>query len=97
MTNKYVYEIIDYFDVWGNQEEGWQVNNERNTGIEVSIPLPDDEWKEDDTIEKLKSVGFLSENASIDNIEVVWNDEERAEILEKETDKPLGCLIAKGC
>jgi len=31
------YEIIDY-DVWGNEEDGWQVNQSFHTGRFVEIP-----------------------------------------------------------
>ena len=31
------YEIIDY-DVWGNEEDGWQVNQAFHTGRFVEIP-----------------------------------------------------------
>ena len=32
-----VISIIDYFDVWGNPQDGWEVNNSRHTDINEII------------------------------------------------------------
>ena len=53
-------EIVNYFDVWGNAEEGYEVNNQcvEETGIYVSY---DD--GEDAIIQKLVDMGLLKDTA----------------------------------
>ncbi len=51
------YRLVNYFDVWGNAKDGWEVNNQC---IEF-----DDLWITDDTTEKeilkyLMDIHFLS-------------------------------------
>ena len=53
------FEIINY-DVWGNSQDGFEVNNAYSTGIFVDINKNDS----DKTIlKKLKEVGFLKKTA----------------------------------
>lgn len=40
----YKYQLIDYFDVWGNEEDGYEVNN---STIEFQVILPYDATVED--------------------------------------------------
>lgn len=48
-------ELINYFDVWGNPEEGWEVNNLCKEGF---LELPED-FSNEDLLEALKDFGFL--------------------------------------
>ena len=53
------FEIIQY-DVWGNPQDGFEVNNSFSTGIFIDI----NENDTDKTIlKKLKEVGFLKKTA----------------------------------
>lgn len=58
-------ELVDYYDVWGNAEDGYEVNNiSREDTFEL-------ENLEDETIiEKLKEIHYLNENATPENITV---------------------------
>ena len=51
-----IYEIIDHFDVWGNETDGYSVNDSINTNIQVEITDKDDDK---DIIQKLIDVGYL--------------------------------------
>ena len=54
------YEIIDHFDVWGNETDGYTVNDSINTHIRVEIADTDNDT---DIIQKLIDVGYLHDNA----------------------------------
>lgn len=36
-NNKQTFEIISY-DVWGNERDGYEINDKHNTGLTVSLP-----------------------------------------------------------
>lgn len=74
-----------YFDVWGNETDGWEVNN--LCCLYEGICLED---LEDSTlIEKLKELGFFNEKASTENTEVVdWYP--YLEVVDKDTQYPFG-------
>ena len=81
-------KLVDYFDVWGNAVDGWDVNNS------LCIMIGDIELEnfEDKTIIKaLHEIGWLTKLATLETIEI--NDEYPFfEITEKETGFPLGRL-----
>ena len=57
MTRKY--RLVNYFDVWGNEKDGYEVNN--------LCTEADDLWIDDDSTTKeianfLVSIGFLNTN-----------------------------------
>lgn len=80
-------KLVDYFDVWGNAEDGWEVNN-----LCVLIETIELENLEDETIlDALHEIGWLSELATLETIEI--SDEYPFfEITEKGTGCPLGRL-----
>lgn len=82
------YKIIDYYDVWSNEENGYEVNNLCTcaTGIEIA-----DDTTDADIINYLKSINFLSENATTETVELD-GDDFYIELTEKETGYPLGRL-----
>jgi hypothetical protein len=59
------YTVINYFDVWGNEIDGYEVNNQCEQG---SIIIPDD-VKDFDIVIMMKDLGYLSsaEGVSISN------------------------------
>ena len=61
------YKLIDYYDVWSNEEDGYEVNNLSTcvTGIEIA-----DDTTDADIINYLKSINFLSEKATTETVEV---------------------------
>ena len=64
------FEIINY-DVWGNPQDGFEVNNAYSTGIFVDINKNDS----DKTIlKKLKEVGFLKKTAKYICFEIEGED-----------------------
>lgn len=51
------YSLINYFDVWGNAKDGWEVNNlcTEKTGITITDDATDKE-----ILDYLVHVGFLA-------------------------------------
>ena len=82
------YKLIDYFDVWGNAEEGYEVNNLCTAIEEVEIPL---DAVAEDIIRILKEVNYLHEEAETALFEVV-GDGEMIEIFRESDMYPLGRL-----
>lgn len=82
------YKLIDYYDVLGNEKDGYEVNNLSTcvTGIEIA-----DDATDTDIINYLKSINFLSEKATTETVEVD-GDDLFIELTEKETGYPLGRL-----
>ena len=82
------FDLVDY-DVWGNEEEGWEVND-------VSI-VERDIWISDDTTEKELLdflAGFYLDPKAVDRCEVEWTDPDLIEIFEKDTYMPI-CSLRK--
>lgn len=83
-----VYDLINYFDVWGNEEDGWDVNNLSRD--ETDIYISDDLTDEEIVDYLIDEVGFLSPQAR-GNVEV-WNDGDMIEFSVASTGEPLGRL-----
>lgn len=80
------YRLVNYFDVWGNEEDGWEVNNLCNEG-EIEV----DDTSSKGLLEAVKDFGFFNENATMDTVEV-YNDYDFVEFFEKSNNKPLARL-----
>ena len=87
------FDLIDYFDVWGNEEDGWEVNNQ--AVVENKIWISDDTTDEElfnylrDTIE------FFSRYAEFSDVIVEWDDPYFIEIFRAEDMMPLCSLRAR--
>jgi hypothetical protein len=80
------YQLVDYFDVWGNEEDGYEVNNLSRLDIYIYIT---DEATKEDIIKELIVCDYLKPNASLENIEVEWNDEFFIELFQKDNMYPI--------
>ena len=82
----YKLRLINYFDVWGNAKEGWDINN---ACIEW-----DDVWScelDDRTLLNiLKNTRFLKKNVKINQVVFEWLGPEICEILTRRDGYPLG-------
>lgn len=91
------YKLVDYFDVWGNEEDGWDVNNVciyYNTD-ETCLRISEDATDEE-ILEYLVQIGYLKTiDESVKITDVVYLescDIEVIEIRQTENDFPLGRL-----
>ena len=84
----YRLRLIDYFDIWGNKKDGYEVNN---ACIEW-----DDVWTselDDKTLLRiLKNTDFLQKKVRINQIDFDWLGPECCEILTRRNRYPLGRL-----
>lgn len=82
------WELIDYFDVWGNEQAGWEVNNQSVVSHGITIT---DDCNNDTIIDYLINNGFLLQTADTDDFYILW-DVDYIEIFEKRNGKPLYCF-----
>jgi len=82
----YRLRLTNYFDVWGNKKDGYEVND---ACIEW-----DDVWScelDNKTLLKiLKNTDFLQQNVRINQIDFEWLGPEVCEISVRKTQYPLG-------
>jgi hypothetical protein len=83
--NKMLVRIVDYYDVLGNEEEGYDVNGIAVFG-EYNVR------KDFDGFNLLKKVGFLSKEATRGKLDVYSLEEDYEEYYDKKTGMPL-CRI----
>jgi len=79
-------QIINYFDVWSNEDDGFDVNDVSMFGrFEV-----DTEWEDRlELLTWLQSVGFIADHATLEDITIDWNDG-YIELTETKNGMPLG-------
>jgi len=86
------YDLIHYFDVWGNPVDGWEVNNQCVEFDDLNI---DDSCTRKEIITFLKSIGFLSTNDMLRFIVDDYTYDGVIEIYERKGYKPLCSLREK--
>ena len=85
MTRRY--QLINYFDVWGNAKDGWEVNNQC---VEEENIWIDDDCTKKEICDYLKRIGYLTTS---DMRKLFVEDlGEMIEIYEKKTMCPLCSL-----
>ena len=78
------YRLVNYFDVWGNKKDGYEVNNQC---IEADDLVIADDATPKEICEYLKSINMLA-TSDMRRLEVVdWGD--MIEINERKTGRPL--------
>lgn len=87
MTNVNEYTLINYFDVWGNAKDGWEVNNQC---VEIDDLIITNDVTDKDVLDYLVSVGFLT-TSDMRKVKLE-NLGEDMEIYEVKGHKPIGCL-----
>lgn len=80
------YKLIDYFDVLGNKEDGWEVNNLCTVREDIAIA---EDATDQDIIEILININYLNEFARNGGVYIESSDDTFIEIFDTETDKPL--------
>ena len=79
------YQLVDYFDVWGNPEDGFEVNNLARLDI---ITISDDSTDREIFDYLKNSVGYFNPNVKFRDVEI-WNDGDMIEFSNAETGEPL--------
>ena len=86
-SNAKTYSLINYFDVWGNEKDGWEINNQC---IEFDDLIISDDATDKEIVTYLKEIGFLNSN-DMRKI-VISSDGCNIEIYAKKGLKPVCCL-----
>ena len=82
------YKLIDYFDVWGNPIDGWEVND--LTTVEEDIVIAEDSTDEE-IIDFLIQIEYLKPEAR-ENVHLESYDNEMIEIVQTKDDYLIGRL-----
>ena len=82
------YKLIDYFDVWGNATDGWEVND--LTTVEDDIVISEDA-SDEEIIDFLVRIEYLKPEAK-ENVYLESYDNEMIEIVQTKDDYPIGRL-----
>lgn len=82
------YKLIDYFDVWGNTTDGWEVND--LTTVEGDIVISED-TSDEEIIDFLVRIEYLKPEAR-ELVHLESYDNEMIEIVQTKDDYPIGRL-----
>ena len=82
------YKLIDYFDVWGNATDGWEVND--LTTVENDIVIAEDSTDEE-IIDFLIQIEYLKPEAK-ELVHLESYDNQMIEIVQTKDDYPIGRL-----
>lgn len=66
------YRVIDYFDVWGNMRDGWEVNNQCVLAQTAFIDYDAQDFKRA-IMAGMKKAGFFNKSARMASFHVDWN------------------------
>lgn len=80
--------LINYFDVLGNEQSGWEVNNQ---SVELSGITIVEDATNNDIIEYLVKQGFLLQTCTVDDFYILW-ETDFIEIFAKSNGQPLYCF-----
>lgn len=83
------YRIVNYFDVWGNEKDGWEVNNVCQHGEYVEREAFNDRAE---MLAWLKNMDFLAKYVRLNMLEIEWLDDDFIEISRKANGCPV-CRI----
>lgn len=77
------YRLINYHDVWGNQEDGWEVNNMCSEGeLELS-----EDYTNNEIVLKLIDFGFFKPTVTLEDVRI-WDDYHMIELYQSANNKP---------
>ena len=79
------WSLVNYFDVWGNAKEGYEVNNLYREFDDLHIS---DDITDGELIKYLKDIGFFGKSAGLNTI-IVENIGDMIEFSRKRDYKPL--------
>jgi len=82
----YRLRLTHYYDVWGNEVDGYEVNDARIVWDDVWTNELDDKT----LLNILKNTGFLAKNVRINQINFEWLGPEYCEITTRRDGYPLG-------
>ena len=82
------YTLVNYFDVWGNEKEGYEINNLCNEVEGITIT---DDASEKDILKYLVQIGFLT-TSDRRKVRIDTTDWDMMEIYAVKNNYPIGSL-----
>lgn len=82
------YTLVNYFDVWGNEKEGYEINNLCNEVEGITIT---DDATEKDILKYLVQIGFLT-TSDRRKVRIDTTDGDMMEIYAVKGNYPIGSL-----
>lgn len=82
------YTLVNYFDVWGNEKEGYEINNLCNEVEGITIT---DDATEKDVLKYLVQIGFLT-TSDRRKVRIDTTDWDMMEIYAVKGNYPIGSL-----
>ena len=82
------YTLVNYFDVWGNEKEGYEINNLCNEVEGITIT---DDASEKDILKYLVQIGFLT-TSDRRKVRIDIADGDMMEIYAVKNNYPIGSL-----
>lgn len=79
------YRLVDYFDVWGNEEDGYEVNDLAIIADDITIA---DDATEQDILDFLYNMKYLNTN-DLSKINVEMFDPDMIELFDANTEYPI--------
>ena len=83
-NEKLQYELVNYFDVWGNNVDGWEVNNLCVEGI---VELKDNATNKD-IIQAIVEFGFFKPSVTEKDVDI-WDDGDMIEFHQSTNQCPI--------
>ena len=87
-SGKY-YDLVDYFDVWGNEEDGWEVNNQ---SVEADDIFISDDTTDEELLDYLKGIRYFNQDVKLSDIYIDWGDGDFIEIFKADDMMPICSL-----
>lgn len=81
--------VINYFDVWGNEKDGWEVNNQCLESKTLELP---EDFNNADLLKELKAKGFIKKHCRLNMLNFEQLGFESIEISERRNGMPIYCI-----
>lgn len=80
-------QLINYFDVWGNEEDGYEVNNLCKEGEPFDLPKG---FTDEQLLEALKEMEFFNNRATLETVRFEDLHDFGVEFYVARTGEPVG-------
>lgn len=87
-----MYKVVDLFDVWGNEEDGWEVNDSCDTGKVIFFS---DDSTDETVFNALSDLELLGERAVLNETVFISNTGDGWEV-EADNGLPLYSIVPCG-
>ena len=79
------WSLVDYFDVWGNAEDVWEVNN---ASVEFDDLYLDPEITDEELVDYLKYIDYFTKFVTVDQL-IIEDGGDHIEFFQASDGKPI--------